>query len=104
MVLAVERQVRDFEMPGTGIVDFEAHARAIARAGIYDFEVHHDAVLVPVILRQWGIDRVEGLSAEAEQARHALLKRMERIARAGRRFAARRDEGAATPAVEPVPA
>ena len=30
MVLAIERQVRDFEMPGTGIPDFGAHANAIA--------------------------------------------------------------------------
>ena len=37
MVCAIERQVRTFEMPGTGIVDFGQHARAIARAGIYDF-------------------------------------------------------------------
>ncbi|HRW38768.1 MAG: acyl-ACP desaturase [Acidimicrobiales bacterium] len=92
MVLAVERQVRDFEMPGTGIVDFEAHAHAIARAGIYDFEVHHDAVLVPVIVRQWGIDAIEGLNDEAEAARARLFKRMERIARAGRRFSSRRAE------------
>ena len=41
-VLAIERQVRTFEMPGTGIVDFEVHAKAIAKAGIYDFTVHHD--------------------------------------------------------------
>jgi acyl-[acyl-carrier-protein] desaturase len=75
MVLAVEREVHDFEMPGTGIVDFEAHAHAIARAGIYDFLVHHDAVLVPVIVRQWGIDKLEGLGAEAERARDRLFKR-----------------------------
>jgi len=99
MVLAMEREVRGFEMPGTGITDFEAHAYAIAKAGIYDFTVHHDAVLVPVILRHWAVESLEGLSAEAEQARANLLKRMERIARVGRRFTTRRDESAA---VEPV--
>lgn len=96
MVLAIERQVRDFEMPGTGIIDFDAHARAIAKVGIYDFEVHHDSVLVPVILRHWNIDKVEGLSPEAEEARTRLLKRMERISRAGRRFSSRREEQAET--------
>ena len=35
---AIERQVRTFEMPGTGIIDFDAHALAIAKAGIYDFD------------------------------------------------------------------
>ena len=92
MVIAIERQVREFEMPGVGIVDFETHAHAIARVGIYDFSVHHDSVLVPVILRHWGIDQLEGLSPEAEEARTKLLKRMERIARAGRRFDAHRAE------------
>ena len=95
MVLAMERQVRDFEMPGTGIVDFESHSMAIARAGIYDFTVHHDSVLVPVILRHWNVEAIEGLSPDAEDARARLVKRMERIARVGRRFSARRDENAA---------
>jgi len=94
MVLAMERQVRDFEMPGTGIIDFEAHAMAIAKAGIYDFTVHHDSVLVPVILRHWDLAGLEGLSPEAEIARARLIKRMDRIARAGRRFGSRRDEQA----------
>lgn len=94
MVLAMERQVRDFEMPGTGIVDFESHAMAIAKAGIYDFTVHHDSVLVPVILRHWNVEALAGLSPEAEQARARLVKRMERIARVGRRFTAKRERSA----------
>jgi acyl-[acyl-carrier-protein] desaturase len=92
MVVAIERQVRNFEMPGTGIMDFEAHAKAIAKAGIYDFAVHHDQILQPVVLRHWGIEELEGLDAEAEQARAALVQRIGRIGKAGRRFAARRDE------------
>ena len=91
MVVAIERQVREFEMPGTGIVDFQSHAHAIARAGIYDLELHHDQILVPVVLRHWGIEELEGLRPEAEVARDALLRRIERIGRAGRRMAARRD-------------
>ncbi|MET0727249.1 MAG: acyl-ACP desaturase, partial [Acidimicrobiales bacterium] len=91
MVMAIERQVRTFEMPGTGIMDFEVHAKAIAKAGIYDFTVHHDSVLVPVILRHWNLTELEGLTPEAEEARARLVKRMERIARAGRRFGAKRD-------------
>ena len=49
------------------------------------------AVLVPVILRHWHIDQLEGLSPEAEEARTRMFKRMDRIARAGRRFSARRE-------------
>jgi acyl-[acyl-carrier-protein] desaturase len=91
-VCAIERQVRTFEMPGTGIIDYEAHAKAIAKAAIYDFGIHHDQILVPVVLRHWGIETLEGLDAEAEQARDSLVQRIGRIGKAGRRFAARRDE------------
>jgi acyl-[acyl-carrier-protein] desaturase len=91
-VCAIERQVRDFEMPGTGIPDFGAHAKAIANEGIYDLEIHHDQVLVPCVVRHWKIDQLTGLDDEAETARAALFKRMERIAKAGRRMTARRAE------------
>lgn len=98
MVLAMERQVRGFEMPGTGIPDFQTHAFAIAKIGIYDFTVHHDSVLVPVILRHWNVESLEGLTPEAEEARAKLVKRMERMARVGRRFTSKRDESAAAEA------
>lgn len=94
MVIAMERQVREFEMPGTGIVDFDRHARAIAKAGIYDFQIHHDQILVPVVLRHWGVEELTGLSDAAERARESLLKRIERIGRAGRRMARQREEQA----------
>jgi acyl-[acyl-carrier-protein] desaturase len=96
VVTAIERQVRTFEMPGTGIVDFEAHARAIAKAGIYDFAVHHEQILSPVVLRHWGIESLDGLTPEAEQARDDVVTRIDRIGRAGRRFADRRAEKASS--------
>jgi acyl-[acyl-carrier protein] desaturase len=89
MVIAIERQVRGFEMPGTGIPDFTEHALAIAKAGIYDMRIHHDQILVPVVLRDWRVADLVGLSDEAERARHALLERIERVGRAGRRMAER---------------
>jgi acyl-[acyl-carrier-protein] desaturase len=92
MMCAIERQVRTFEMPGTGIVDFDTHAKAIARAGIYDFAIHHDQILVPVVVRHWKVASVEGLSEAGEKARDALLQRIERIGRAGHRLAERRAE------------
>ena len=69
MVIAIEEQVREFEMPGTGIVDFAAHARQIANAGIYDFQIHHDQILQAVVVRH-----------------------MDKVAKVGRRMAARRAE------------
>lgn len=90
MVPAIERQVRQFSMPGTGIPDFERHARAIAQAGVYDFRVHHDQILVPVVLRHWRIDRLEGLKSTAERARERLLEHIKRVGRVANRFVERR--------------
>jgi acyl-[acyl-carrier-protein] desaturase len=90
MVMAIERQVREFAMPGTGIVDFASHARAIARAGIYDFQVHHDQILVPVVFHHWHVDALTGLDHHAERARDALFAHIERVGKAGRRQMERR--------------
>jgi acyl-[acyl-carrier-protein] desaturase len=92
MVMAMERQVRGFQMPGAGIDDFNNHAKAIASAGIYDLEIHHDHILVPVILRAWQLEAIEGLSPEAEEARERLVKRLHRIEKVARSQAARRQE------------
>jgi len=92
MMLAIARQVKTFEMPGTGITNFATHAAAIANAGIYDFAVHHDQILVPVVLRHWRIEALEGLSPEAEQARDRTVKHIARLGRVGRRMAERREE------------
>lgn len=90
MVLGIERAVRTFSMPGIGITDFDRMAREIARAGIYDLAIHHDQILEPVIMRHWKIAEIEGLSPEAEQARAALIKRIERTGRVGKRLASER--------------
>lgn len=86
MVAAIERQVHRFEMPGTGIPGFAEHARRIARAGIYDLTVHHEQILVPVVLRQWKVEEITGLSAEGEQARERLMARLARSARVAERL------------------
>jgi acyl-[acyl-carrier-protein] desaturase len=91
MVIAMERQVRSFTMPGTGIPGFVDHAKRIAHAGIYDLAVHHDQVLVPVIVRAWGIEHVEGLSAEAEQSRERLVTHLAKSERVARRVTERRE-------------
>ena len=91
VVPAIERQVREFAMPGTGIPDFERHAKAIAKAGVYDFQSHHDLILVPVVLRHWRLEDVEGLDAAAEQARERTLGHIDRIGRIARRIAERRE-------------
>ncbi|HSX24119.1 MAG TPA: acyl-ACP desaturase [Candidatus Saccharimonadales bacterium] len=95
-VIAIERQVRDFEMPGTGIVDFGTHAKAIARAGIYDLQIHHDEILQPVLKNHWKIEDLEGLTPEAEQARERLMDYMARLGKVAGRFLARKEAKAVT--------
>ena len=97
-MLAIERQVRTFEMPGTGIPDFAALAAAIADTGIYDLSLHHDQVLVPVVLRHWDIESIEGLDAEAEQARDRIVDYIARVERVGRAMVRRRDRRLASAA------
>ena len=96
MMVAIERQVRTFTMPGIGIPNFAEHAHRIAAAGIYDLAVHHDQILVPVVIRQWGVDQLEGLSAEGEQARDKLMARLAKSERVARRVTARREQVLAT--------
>lgn len=90
MVIGIERAVRTFEMPGTGITDFEKLSREIARAGIYDLLIHHDLILQPVVIRHWKLDQISGLTDEAENARDALIKRIDRIGKVGAKLAAER--------------
>ncbi len=96
MVLAMEVQVRDFEMPGAGVEGFRDIAKAIARAGIYDLAIHHDQILVPVIMRHWRLESLEGLTPEAEQARERLVARIEKIGRVGHRLAGDREKATAS--------
>jgi acyl-[acyl-carrier-protein] desaturase len=96
VVPAIDRQVRHFAMPGTGIPDFARHARTIANAGVYDFAAHHEQILVPVLLRHWRVDRLQDLKAAAEQARERLLSHVDRVGRIARRLVERRELRAAT--------
>lgn len=89
IVCAIERQVKDFEMPGTGIVGFSEHSMAIAAANIYNVEQHHSQILMPVVLRHWGIEKLTGLTAEAEQARERIVRQIDRIGRLAQRLVER---------------
>ena len=91
-VVAITNQVKGFAMPGVGITDFEAHARTIADAGIYDLAIHHDQILRPVLLRDWKLPSLTGLSAVGEAAREKLMKLIDRIGRVARLMVERRSE------------
>ncbi|MFW2334571.1 acyl-ACP desaturase [Ilumatobacter sp.] len=91
MVVAMEEQVRTFTMPGTGIPGFTEHAKKIAAAGIYDLSVHHEQILVPVVLRTWDVENIEGLGQTGEEARERLMKRMAKSEKVARRLNERRE-------------
>ncbi|MDQ1419916.1 MAG: acyl-[acyl-carrier-protein] desaturase [Acidimicrobiaceae bacterium] len=91
MVMAFETQVKSFQMPGAGILEFARHASATAAAGIYDFNIHYEQILAPVILRHWRLESLTGLTPEAEQSRDRTIAHMKRIERVSKRVADRRD-------------
>lgn len=90
MMIALEKQVKTFTMPGGGIPDFDRHAALIAKAGIYDLQIHHEQILAPVVLRQWGAEDVTGLSGEGAAAQEKLMKRMRTSERVATRYAEKR--------------
>jgi acyl-[acyl-carrier protein] desaturase len=96
MVLAAEHEVRAFAMPGTGIPDFDRHAAAMSRAGIYDLAIHHAQILVPVVLNHWRVAEVTDLAPEAEAARDRLVAYIDRVGRVAARLTERRLEHSAS--------
>ena len=95
MVVAIDEVVRRFSMPGAGIAGFNGHARAIAHAGIYDLRIYHDQVLSPVILRQWDLPHLAGLTGVAEAARTRTIHHVERVGLLAARTGNRRPRPAA---------
>jgi acyl-[acyl-carrier-protein] desaturase len=85
LVMAIERVVKRFAMPGTGIEGFSGHAAAIADAGIYSLAVFHDQVLTPT-LRYWKVEELTGLDADSSRARDRLLLEAARVRRIGARI------------------
>ena len=90
VVLAIDRQVEGFNMPGKGIADFPNHAKRVAKVGIYDFVEHHDHIVLPLVMRHWKVESIEGLSAEADEARERLVKYVGRLEKAAQRVKERR--------------
>ena len=94
MMMALADVVVDFAMPGTGIPEFTRHAAIVARAGVYNLAIHHDQILVPMLLRHWDIGNVTGLSPDGERARDRALAHVARLGRIVARLAERRGNAA----------
>ncbi len=95
MMKALERQLIGFAMPGTGIPDFAEHSKLIASAGIYDLIAHFDKIIEPVVLREWKVDQIEGLDAEAQQAQERVMKYINKSRKVAERMRTKREAKAA---------
>jgi acyl-[acyl-carrier-protein] desaturase len=80
MVMAIQSELRSFKMPGTGIPGFTKHEEAIALAGIFGAQQFVEAVVKPT-LSHWRIFDLEGLSAEADQAREKMVRNLAGLTR-----------------------
>jgi acyl-[acyl-carrier-protein] desaturase len=79
MVLAMNRQVLGFAMPGFELRSFRERAITIAAAGVYDLRIHREQVLAPVLLRHWKLEALRGLSDDAERARDEVIAFLESL-------------------------
>jgi acyl-[acyl-carrier-protein] desaturase len=86
MVRAIDRVIRNFTMPGTDIADFARHARTMAKAGVYSLAIHHDQILVPIVIQRWGLEHMQGLDDDAERARERALRYIARLGKVSRRL------------------
>lgn len=91
MIMAIERQVLNFAMPGQDLPAFRERARSMADGGVYDLRIHRDQVIGPVLLTHWRLLELDGLTAEAEIARDRILAHLEKVDR----VASRSDEARA---------
>ncbi|MHB1986376.1 MAG: acyl-ACP desaturase [Acidimicrobiales bacterium] len=80
MVMAIQSELRNFKMPGTGIPRFVEREQEIALAGIFDAHQFVDSVVKPT-LSTWRIFELEGLSPEADRARDKIGKNVSGLTR-----------------------
>jgi acyl-[acyl-carrier-protein] desaturase len=80
LMVAIQRQLRAFRMPGLGIPNFATHEIAIARAGIFDTTQFVDGVVRPT-LAAWKLEAVEGLNDAGKRARDSIRRTVDALAR-----------------------
>ena len=98
-VVAIDRQLRHFVMPGHEIADFAALSRSVSDAGIYSAPVYVEHVVVPLV-NAWGVAARELPPGPARQAQARLLAFVERL----QSIAARLDHlTSAVPAADATP-
>ena len=71
-ISSMRKVYENFNMPGTVVPQFRRRAAFAARAKIYDLRIHAEKIISPV-LREWKLDKIEGLTPEADEDREALI-------------------------------
>jgi len=89
-VRAIARQVLGFAMPGLELPGFREKAITMAKAGIYDLRIHHDQVLLPVLMKHWDLENLTGLDDVAERARDEVLTFLPNVDAAAARYEQKR--------------
>src|SRR5205814_9432459 len=92
VVRPTHRVVRHCTLPGMGTAASARHARTMAKAGVYSLAIHHDQILVPIVLQRWRLEELEGLDDSAVRARERALRYIERLGKASVRLESRMRE------------
>ena len=71
MLPALERQLYSFEMPGSGMTDFDTRRRIIADEGIFGTQEFRDQVVVP-LMSFWQIEALSCQTAAGKKAQEKL--------------------------------
>lgn len=82
---AILDELERFQMPGVAMPNFMRRAVDMAKAGVYNLRIHHDRVVVP-LLRDWGIERLDGLSVKAQELQDKLMAFPESVSRKAELF------------------
>jgi len=82
---AILQELERFQMPGIAMPNFMRRAVEMAKAGVYNLRIHHDRVVVPV-LRDWGIERLDGLSVKAQEIQEKLIEFPAQLSRKAEAF------------------
>jgi acyl-[acyl-carrier-protein] desaturase len=77
-VVAIDRQLRHFVMPGHEIEGFAALSRSVSEAGIYSTAVYLEHVVVPLV-GAWGVAERALPPGPAQRARTRLLAFVDRL-------------------------
>lgn len=74
MVMALTRQVRSFEMPGTGIPGYKELKDLMSLIGMFGATELLDGAIKPLVDKHCKVAALENLTPEAEKARNKLMR------------------------------